>query len=676
MNIPLSWLRQYVELPQSEKELTDKLTMIGHLLDKRHLVDEDVVIDLELRGNRADMFGLIGVARDVGAAFHKPLQLPAIAILPKTDTKSPLISAEKSITDKIKRFMAIKLDVKVGPSPDWMTNRLKAYGIEPINNVVDVTNYVMIETSHPMHAFDFDLLSGSRLHLRLAKPNESFETIQQGTTLRLSKEDVAIADTHSVQGITCIGGLRSKVTDATKTIILETAVYDSATCRRTARRHKITTEGGGRHEKHQDPAGLPFTLARAVKLLQDIADAKIVGNVSDYYTNPSKPVHVELHPNDIPRLIGLDIPLTESKRILHDLGMDVLTKKSSLSITVPTYRTDIEESADIIEEISRIYGYEHIPTKTLSGALPEPDTDPIIILADSIRDVLVDMQINEVITPSIIENKLVSLYEQAGKFQPTVSLVNTPDPDSATLRPSLIPNLVQYAKRSLGFRQNRIAFFELGKSYWQDKKNHYHETDALSILIAGETTSTRWNKAYRPLTVYDAKGVVEGLLSQLGVTYTFELKSSHPSLDPQEQAAILLDGKPCGTLGSLHAAIAKSIGILIPLYVAELSLTSLFNAPKLSHQPYDIAALYPPIIEDLSFTLETQIPFGPFMIQGKSVHPHIESITLLDAYENKRTVRVIYADATRSLSGEDIRPIREKLIALAQTKFNAQLKTV
>lgn len=676
MNVPLSWLAEYVKLPESEKALTDRLTMVGHMLDKRKEVDGEVVIDLELRGNRADMFGLIGVARDVSALFHTPLKLPAIAPLPKKDTASGLVTASPAIGNLVKRFMAVRMTVRVGPSPAWLAKRLTAYGIEPINNVVDVTNYVMVETGHPMHAFDADKLTGNGLILRLAKDGERFETIQQGTTLTLSKEDIAIADKKGVQSLTCIGGLHTKVTDATTTILLETAVYNAASCRRTARRHKAATEGGGRHEKFQDPHELPFTLARAIQILEDIANGNVVGGISEYYPNPTKPLSLDFDLEEVKRLSGIEIPTGTITDILEDLGCSVKQKASTLTVVVPTFRTDIEQSADIVEEILRIYGYENIPVKTLSGQLPEPATPGYVLLEEEIRNLLTSMQVNEVITTPLIANEQAGVFQIHGKTFPgsPIRLVNAPDPDRATLRPSLLPNLVDYAKRSLGFRQNRIAFFEVGKIYEKHKKDHYREDDTLSIILGGSTTNTSWNKTPRALTLFDLKGIIEGLLEGLGITVSIEASSHHPSIDPTQEGTITSHSQVIGSFGLLSETIRTALGVKEPLFVAELSLKKITELPRENPEPYTIAPMHPPYIEDLSFTVEATTHVGPMIAALQKIDPLIRQITLLDAYETGRTIRVVYEAAGRTLTAEAVRPLREKLIALAAEDFGAKLK--
>ncbi len=672
MNVPLSWLAEYVKLPKSEKELTDKLTMIGHMLDKRTEVEKEVVIDLELRGNRSDLFCMVGIARDVSAAWNTPLTLPPTKPLPKTEKNSTLVSVEA--TELVERFTGFVLSVNVGPSPAWLVKKLELYGVPSINNVVDVTNYVMLETGEPMHAYDMDKLAGKRLIVRRAKPGEKMMTLQ-GTTITLTKEDLVIADEKQPQGTAIIGSKTSGVSNATTTILLEAAVYRQANVRRTARRLGIRTEAGNRHEKHLDPNQVIPALERAYYLLAELAQAEPVGNTADVSIKTRKPVSIELPLQDILRLTGTEIPEEMVEDYIVRLGFVITKKKGDTwSVVAPTFRTDIEQSADVVEEVIRLYGYDKIPTKTLEGKLPEPATYPMVKLTEQTRDILMALGQNEVITSPIIPNDDVALYEQTEKFMPVVTLVNAPDPDTATLRPSLIPNLVAYAKRSIGFRQRRIALFEVGKTYGKNKKQ-YEETESVGLIMHGELATTAWNQTPRTLTVYDLKGVVEKLLEDVGISATVVPGGTHPSMDPNVQGTVKVGKIIIGTVGKIHESIAKGVGIPNDTFVAELSLTAVATLPKEEPQPYVIAPSYPPIMEDMTFVVSSSTETGHLIDALKKVNRMIASVELVDVYEQNRSLRITYSDPKRTLTSEDIKPIREGLVTLAQEKFNAVIKT-
>lgn len=620
--MPLSWLAEYVKLPSSVTELTDRLTMIGHMLDKTLHIEEETVIDLELRGNRADLFGLIGIARDISAAWNVPLTLPPGALLPTIDKKSTLITVEAN--DIVPRFIAFTASVTVKDSPEWLKKRLKEYGMASINNVVDITNYVMIETGIPIHAFDKHKLSGGHLFVRRAKKNEKMTTFM-GETISLTPEDIVLADQKGPQAITLVGSKNSGTTAETKEILIEAAVYSQANVRRTSRRLGVRTEAGTRLEKHLDPNEVPFALARAMFLLQELAEAKTTSKLSDTYSSVRKPITIELPLTEVTRLSGISVTQKEQKVILERLGCLVKLSKNSLNVTVPTFRTDIHESADLVEEVTRIFGYETVPTLTLEGELPPEQTTDRIKQEEIMKHLLVQLQLNEVITSTLVATDNTAIV-----------LTNAPDPANASLRTSLLPNLVIYAKRSLNERAEKVAIFEIGKVYGK-RKAEYFEQRNLGMLITGNIDTKSYSRNPRPITYFDLKGIFELFAERLGVHIEYEIQ------------------------------------IIGDMYAVEISLDALIGKPVEPFKPYRIAPQYPPIIEDVSFVVNEETKTGELLSTISSFNPLIHEAYLLDAFENKRTFRIVYQDPKKNLSGEEVKPIREKLIHDIVKKYKIEL---
>jgi len=672
MLVPLSWLADYVSLPESAEELTDRLTMIGHMLDKRFEVDGDTVIDLELRGNRSDMFGLIGIARDVAAAFDRPLTMPPTTLLPTSSPHSRLVTVEAP--ELVERFLAFELRVKVAPSPDWLVRRLSFFGIPSINNVVDLTNYCMLETGEPMHAYDRTKLAGNRLILRRAIAGETMTTLL-GKQATLSPEELVICDEKGPQALPIIGGRDSAITDATEEILLEAAVYNQANIRRSARSLNIRTDAGTRHEKLLDPNQVPLALERALYLLQKYANAQVIGPACDYYPQPVEPPKITLPLADITRLTGTAVPMQEAQQILSRLGCKVEIVNNSLEVVTPTFRTDIEQAADLVEEVIRIYGYDKIPLRSLQGAVPEPAPSAMWLLEEQVRDLLLALQCNEVITSSLMRNNAVNLYRQERLASLPIVLENAPDSELATLRPSLLPNLVEYARRSISFRQKRISYFEVGKVYIQHTQGEYREETFVGMITGGEIDTRLWNRQPRPLTIYDVKGLVEGLCKGVGVGYSVEASSSHPAIDPVFQGVFRADqGQLLGWFGQLHQSITRAQGINQPLFVAELSLDTILQLPKATSHPYTMVSPYPPVIEDLSFIVPSRFQVGQFMEAIKGLSTLIEDISLLDVFDDSRAFRITYAAADRTLSTEEIKSVREQVIRFAADRFSMSLK--
>ena len=617
MIVPLDWLSDYVKLPKEVKLLTDKLTVIGHMLDKA----KDNIIDLELRGNRPDLLGLIGVAREVATVFNQKLKLPDVSTLPKIDKGCNLVKVDKSAQDLVYRYTAFSMKIKIGPSPGWMIKRLESWGVPTINNVVDITNYVMIETGQPMHAFDSDKLICKRLNLRLPKNGEKFSTVQQGQIVTLSSEDLVICDDESPQTLSLIGGWGSKVSDQTSEILLEAATYNQANCRRSSRRLKIVTDASVRHEKLLHPAQVLPALERAYYLLQKYASAKPTSLVSDYYPNPTALKSILFYSSEVKRLGGIDISVKTMIKILTSLEFKIVKSGLSYKITPPTFRTDIEQSADIVEEILRIYGYDQIPSIPLSGIIPQPMTYSSYKIQETLRDHMTILGFDEVITLSMINNKLAKLF---GCDADAISLINPPDPDIATLRTSLIPGLTEYARKLLNQNISDIKLFEIGKVFYKQNNKHV-EVIKLGFISTGN--------------FFDIKGIVDTLGKLLGIS---NLKPQISQLDP---------------------AITYELGIKTSLYWVEINVDNLIHElpPFVNH--YEIRSIYPPIIEDINIILTES--YDSLINKIKKLSSLIKQIDLIDKYENKLTLRITYHSNSKQLSSSDVSPIREKLMSLS-----------
>lgn len=613
MLIPLSWLSEYVILPKKTKDLTDRLTSVGHMLDKIKKVGSDTVIDLELRGNRSDMFSVYGTARDVAAAFKQPLKSLELSPLPSKDPNHSLIQVEPSVKDILHRYTALSLSVKVADSPDWLKQKLSYFDIPSINNVVDITNLVTLELGQTLHAFDIAKIKNRKLILRTAKKGELFHTVQQGLDVLLNPQDFVAADSEIPQCLSLIGGLHSKVTEETQEILLESAVYDPTNCRQSARRLKIFTYGGNLHEKLLDPNQVEVALQRAVFLLQKYADAKITSSLSDYFPKPNLPLKIPFDFNLTEKIGGIQIPENQQISYLESLGF-VIQKNI---VTVPTFRTDITQSADLVEEILRLHGYDQIPQNPLPGLSQPISNFSETTFINKLNSFLINLDLDEVITLPLIseeniENKDMAIYPQ-----------NPPDPTKNILRPSLIPSLLEYAKRQLNQQTPRVAIFELGHVFSISNKNYLEQLN-LGIVIAGNNLPQNWQTPIHKLSIYDLKGLIDKLCK------TFKI--NNPPLVQE---------------------------VLPNIFAWEINLNSLINQNINPVPDYQLISIYPPIIEDFNINLTTD--YKTLEENIKKISSLINQIDLIDKYDNKLTLRITFHDLSRQLSKEDISPIREQI---------------
>lgn len=660
MIYPLSWLSEYVKLPTNTLELTDKLTMIGHMLDKKEKIGTEEIIDLELRGNRPDLLGIYGMAREISATWNKPLKPLDTIKLPKTDHESKLVTVKAP--ELLERFVALTLSVEVKPSPAWLKERLSNFGIPSVNNVVDITNYVMLETGQPMHCFDLDTLTGKRLIIRRARQGESLTTLN-GTTVALSGDDLVISDLAKPQTLTIIGGRNSATTLKTKQILIEAAVYKYANVRHTARRLGIRTEAGIRQEKILDPNQVPIALERALKLLTDLANAKSLDATFDFYPNPVTAKNISIDQLDVKTLAGLDLTLSEIEKILVSLECQVKSDKNQLLVKSPTFRTDISQTADLVEEVARIYGYEHVPTILLPDQADLPvNPYPKVNFEEKIRDALVNLGYNEIISSSLIPN------ESLVKSSKNVKIINPPDVNLATLRPNLLMGLTACVRKASDFKQKNEFFFEIGKVFSLDKNGTPQEE--MHAAFIGPLSQELDQKDFE-----FASGYVSAILFDLEIDFILSVTDNNPHLSSAAQCNILnADKKTVGQLGFLNQSVISNLKLPQNFFYCEFNVDQLSLSPKKAVSPYYLYASYPPLYEDITFKVPAGAQVGNFMDNSKKISSLLKKVSLKDTYGDFWTLNFTYQNPNDSLSTELVKPIREKIVRLAKEKYGFEVK--
>lgn len=486
MKIPLSWLQQYIKLQHTAEEFGEIMTQLEFMQDGPiKNINDDQVIDLEVRQNRPDMLSIIGASREYAAFLREKTNEPSSIENIEIEWGEPNGNLSVISKDKVKRFCTFEIDkIKIQKSPEWMVKHLEAYGIPAINNIVDITNYVMIEYGLPLHAFDKSKLSKENgkplLTIRPAKANEYFETWQK-TQLSLSTKDIVVADNEKAVAIAgIIGGANSDIDNKTKTIILESACYDSATIRRTSIRHGITTEASLRHTKYQNPAMVKIALKRALYLIQTLAEGNLV-KIEDFYPEKSEQKHIDFDLNEIYRLSGINIEKEQSIEILKSLGFEILEEKNTIgigkdiiTIGVPMWRTDINYEADLVEEVVRLWGYDKIPSREIDSPPPQYGTPDYLILEDIIKDVLVELGLKEYITNPLVK------YSKNKVNQ--ILLENPLNKEKDGLRTTIKETLVDVVTnlKKAGFEN--ISIFESGNIYISERKGEYKEIKIIQSL--------------------------------------------------------------------------------------------------------------------------------------------------------------------------------------------------
>ena len=650
MKIPLNWLNELVALPKNKRVLTDALTSVGHMLDKVETVGGETVIDLELRGNRADCYSLIGIAREVSAIFGTKVKYPPVIDLTKiAKLKSTSL---KVTTPLVKRVGMVEIrNVKITKSPDWLSRKLAIYGISSVNNIVDLTNYVMLETGEPMHAFDLAKI-GNNLEIRLAETGEKIRTFQD-LTLSLTKEDLVWAKAGNILSVAgAVGEKYHSIAETTKNVLLEAANYDRANIRRTVYRHNLLTEAGIRHEKELDPNMVEIAIGRFLYIIKKYAWGKFKPEMYDYYPNKVNAWKVNLDFNYLRGLGGVDIPKKTIKKILLGLDFKILKQsKDGLEIEIPTYRTDVTCEEDLIEEVLRIYGYDKIPAHTLSLEIPKDITPLFIRQEEMLRNASVSCGFDEVISFSFVKEDYSKYNLDPEVFdQKPICILNPPSPDIKYLRQTLLPNLLENAKRIINERGEELSLFEIGKVYSRLKRGYSESRKIAFIFWQKETLDFKvfkgklgafFNKVQTDLPEYVNE------VKNLPLSYSYNLK---------------LENRVIGFGGKIE-----------DIFYAEIDLDEILGKER--KYISKLWPKYPPQIEDITLSFPKKTMIGDVIRQIKSTDKLINTIELRDTYNDSFTFRIWYQDPLKNLTDREVEKIRNKIIDTVKNKFGGMIKS-
>ena len=572
----------------------------------------DEVIEFEITPNLVHAFSMVGIARELGAIAAIEPRLPSLANLSNITRDDSLL--EVHATDLCPRYVGTLIEnVHVEPSPAWMQQRLQAAGVRPINNIVDVTNYVMLEWGQPLHAFDRTFLHGGRIVVRRAEPDEPIETLDH-VKRELNSDTLVIADADRAVGIAGVmGGVNSEIRDDTTTVLLEAANFNMKNVRQTSRAQHLRTEASARFERGVDPNLAGIATQRAVALIQEMLPDAQITSLRDVYPEPRDPFELACPRSEIMRLLGVDFPDGEVLDILSRLEfqprIEERNGESTIVVQVPTWRSDVSIKADIVEEVARIAGYDKLPETLPVGGTVPVEIDPKRRLVSEVQDLLSGAGLQEIMTYSMInDDDLRSLSpggehtpERFGFFaRPALALVRVTNPlrsDWELMRPTLVPSILKNAAENLKFSQ-RVNIFEVARVYQPRGIDELpDERQTVGILMAGQQQPNGLYSSDRDTDFFDAKGVTEALLQRLGaadITYT---PIEHPSLHPGRSAEISVSDVPVGIVGEVHPSVAAQFGIsdhgrialaeIDLVAVLETGLTELHAHPISRSQPVD-----------------------------------------------------------------------------------------
>ncbi len=627
----------------------------------------DVVFDLEITNNRPDVMGMVGVARELAAWYDTEVKYPDISL--DTVPGTPALEVTITATDGCNRFVARELqDVAIGPAPLWMTERLRKAGVRAISNIVDVSNYVMFEMGHPMHAFDADAIAGNRLEVRWAEPGEILETLD-GTERRLNGEDLVIVDAEGPTSLAAVmGGARSEVVETTHRVIMEAASWNPPTVMYTSRRHDLRSEASARFERGVDPNLADDANARACKILQQIGGGTILETVIDVHPNRAEPVSIVLEESAVTRVLGDGFTLDESAALLRRLHLGV-AEGDSLTVTVPTYRPDLTRPADLVEEIARLADYDNfaetVPTGPAGGLLTEQTRARLA--HDTLRGLGLIQAIN---LPFVSEEELAVFSDDAvGGVAPAVVKVRNPlREDQSNLRQSVLPGLLRNLRENRNRGAESVALFESGRVFfarpWSEDERVPEQPVRLAIAVSGPFGARSLNTSTPDADATTTLAVVRALGEALGVEIE-RTPGARAGFHPTRTATLTLNGVVIGHAGELHPDVCDSFELGGRVGVAELDLGPL--VAKIPSPQMVKVSTYPHVDFDLSFEVDLAATAVDLVRATRSASDLVESARIFDDYRSERGERAVairyrLRAPDRTLDADEIAAERTKMI--------------
>lgn len=678
MKILLSWLREFVDVPGSAEEVARTMSTRGFAVEGIEPIEKDFVIDFEVTANRPDCLSVAGMAREVATAYGvKPAPGRRGAVRPATRVRGGGAAGLDIVIenpDLCPRYVGAVADVEVRPSPAWMQTRLEAAGIRPISNIVDVTNYVLVEMGQPMHAFDHARLAGGQIRVRTARPGETLRTLD-GQPRTLSPDMLVIADAGRATAVAGVmGGGDSEVKGTTRTIVLESAYFNPLSVRRTSKKLGIKTEASMRFERGADPALPADAMYRAMALLEMIGAGRARGRVLDRYPKRLKPVLLRLRRAKIAGLLGAAIPDRDVRRILERLGFTLEPAAGGWRVVVPTRRVDVTREVDLIEEVARHYGFDRLPTTFPALTAAAPPMDPRVRRARHLRSMLTAAGFFEAVTFGFIADLAAAPFAGADDLVP---IANPLSELFAVLRPSLLPGLVDAVAHNRRREQRDVRLFEIGARFTRSGG----ERQALGCVWTGTAAAEHWSGTGRPVDVFDMKALVERVCEAAGA----EVQATpveEPWLVPGRSASVSANGTRVGVFGQLADAVATAHGLpgSDPVYVAEVDLDAL--APLAARRVVRVEPLprYPSVIRDISLLIDDTLPAADVHRTIRDAAPAtLVRIAEFDRYQGKGipdgkvslSLRLTFRSSDRTLTDAEVQAPMEHVVAALRDRHGA-----
>ncbi len=675
MRISYNWLKDYIDLKIGPERLAELLTMAGLTAEALHRTGDDHIFEIEITSNRPDWLSYVGVARELSAITGNKLKIP---LVPKLSSKGAVKVRVDEKTLCPRYTARVMRNVKVGPSPDWLKKKLEAIGLRSVNNIVDITNFCLFETGEPMHAFDLDKLSGGEVLIRKAHKGEKIVTID-GIERTLEGSMLVIADNANPIAIAGVmGGLNTEVTLDTKNILLEAASFEPISVRRTSRSLGVSTDSSYRFERRVDPNNIVYSSGRAASLILEIAGGR-TGEFIDIgkKTEGNKPVSLRF--SKINSILGIEIAPAKIKKILTALGIKIkASSKDGLKVIGPTFRNDLNAEIDMIEEASRIYGYDKIPG-TIPPLVEQNDRMPKSMLVENkAREILTALGANEIITYSLLGKKTLEAAGFSGDA--VIEIKNPLSGEQEVMRPSLVMGALNAALYNINRKSKDLKLFEIGNIYARESSTKFIEKKCLAIALAGENSN--WLEGSRPAGFFDLKGAIETLLSGLGIGGAIFKHANNGYLSPESCASIEAAGEYIGMAGEVSRKTLGAFDIKDPVYYCELSLDAIMRHAALKKRFGELPK-HPSTCRDMSIVVGRDISnAGIEALIEERGRPTLKNAALIDRYAGKQipagkvslTYRLEYWNPSKTLEEKDVSSVHAEILRSLEEKYGAKLR--
>ena len=659
---------------------------------------EETFVEVDLTPNRPDCASVIGIAREIAGIVRQPLSLPIQAAT--IDTTSSEFSVEIEASELCPRYAGRLIkDVKIGPSPWWLRKRLLSVGLRPINNIVDITNFVMLEYGQPLHAFDFDTLAGKQIVVRTPRQNEmTFATLDESAR-QLDTDMLMICDGEkpiAVAGI--MGGLNSEVSDSTTNILLESACFNPVSVRKTARKLNLATDASYRFERGVDPDGTINALNRAVELMCELAGGQAPDEGIDCYPGKTELPTLSLSASRTSSLLGIDLKTEEIADLLESIGISCrIEDKDSLTVNPPSFRVDIEREADLVEEVARLYGYNNIPATLPKVNLSYPEQDSNRLKRLEIAERLTSIGYTEAINYSFISEKHVEMMNippSDERYDP-VRLLNPLSEDQSVMRTMLLPGLLENVKRNINQQKTAIKMFEIGKVFTPAGSNiQPSEKTMLAGVLSGNRHGENSPLHFKQeaVDIFEAKGCVEFMINEMGLGHIGEGEAIHFALpengsdEPFAENGYSLDVRfgslKLGSLGKVKEEVLRSFSIKHDVYYFDLEYDRICDQPTISKQ-FSSLPVYPSVKRDIALVVSENVSAGELLAKVRNSRDKlIESCEIFDLFQGEKipegfksvALTITYRSPTKTLTEKNVEKSHSKIVRLLTDEFGGSFR--